>query len=232
MEGNKDEWRQSILDSINYKASPSMLTQVVNDWVKLFPELKRYKSGQKILKRFGPVVYGIELEKYLSSEYRPRIVAYSMIANDSRLCTIIDHTIRTEGYIEVSIKYAQHSENYLPASHLLKGQSKIDLFGKPTLEKIIEAIIANVKADFRNCFWPCRAVMQLSRLIDDKVKAEVYFEEGFDLLKKKTPAQWLEMETKGLENWKMGIKNLTAEKIDILINENIEKYRFENIPQA
>jgi hypothetical protein len=232
MEENKD-WRQSILDSINYKASPSTLTQVVNDWVKLFPELKRYKTGQKILKRFGPVVYGIELEKYFSSEYRPRVVLYSLLANEPRLGAVIDQTIRTERNIEVTVKYSQHSENYLTASRLLTEQSRVNLFGKPTIDQVIEAIFNYVKFNIQtNCYWSCRAVMQLSRLMDDKTKGDEYLEQGFDLLKQKLSTQWLETETKGLDNWKMEIKNLTADKIDVLINENIKKYRFENIPHV
>lgn len=213
------------------KASAVVLSEVVADWLRIFPELKRYKSGQKILKKVGPVIVGIELEKFLSDEYRPRVVAYNLLDNrNNRLVSIIDQTIKNKKGLDISIKYKQHAEEYVEACALLKNKARVDLFGMPAIEDIITGIIGFIEHDAAGvCFWSCQAVMQLSHLIDVEKKKVYFFNKGYDLLKQKVPPQFLAMQVGDVERWLRETKELNAEKINPLIEESIRKYKLEGV---
>lgn len=222
---------QSVLDSVTNKASASVLSEVAADWQSHFSSLKRHKSSQKLLKRTGPVVFGIELEKFLSDEYRPRVVLYNLIDNSSKLIRVIDQTISNQKGLEISIKYSRHAEEYPNACRLLEQQSRVNFFGKPAIEDIICSIITFIEKDaVANCFWSCEAVMQLSRLLNEDQKKEKYFEKGLDLAKNKIPAQILDTLTKGTEKWIAAIENLNVEKINTLIEDSLRRHKLEDIP--
>ena len=222
---------QSTIDSVSNKVTASTLSGIVDDWLRCFPDLKRYRSGQKLLKRIGPVVVGIELEKFLSNAYRPRVVLYNLLDETSnKLIPVIDQTIRSKKGIEISIEYSQHAKEYLPATDLLVSQSRVKLNGKTTLDELLGGIILYIENDaVSNCFWSCQAVMQLSRLIESESKREQYFRQGLDLVKKKVSAQFLDRQTKGVEAWTMSIKNLEPQTMGLMISKNLKKHRLEDV---
>lgn len=104
------------------------------------------------------------------------------------------------------------------------------MLGTPTIEDIITGIIKYIEHDALGvCFWSCQAVMQLSRLIEGEKQKEDFFNKGYDLLKQKVPLQFLIMQVKDVEEWMHGIKELNTEKINILVEEGIRKYKLEDI---
>lgn len=229
-EEKKSKLAQSILESVTNKVPLSILTKVITDWQEYFNELTRYKSGQKLLKVVGPVAYGIELEKFLSDKYRPRVILINLIDGSSTFIKVIDQTIKNNRDLDISIGYSQHSKEYIETCKLLEQQSRISLFGKPTIEDIIKSIITYIEKDsIGNCFWSCQAVMQLSRLVEDEVKKELFFSKGLELLKKKIPVQLLDIQTKGTEKWISGIRDLDVKKISELIEISIRNKKLQSI---
>jgi hypothetical protein len=223
---------QSIVDSVSNKVSTSVLTKVISDWQSYFFELKRYKSGMKLLKKIGPVVLGIELEKFFSDAYRPRVILINLVDNTSNtLVKVIDQTIKDKKGLDITVLYSQHTREYLDACYLLEQQSRLSLFGNPTLEDIINGIVTDIEKNAGNCFWSCQAVMQLSQLIENNQKKEMYFEKGLELIRKKVPAQLLDMQTKGSEKWITSIKNLDTEKINTCVKESLQKHKLDDIPE-
>lgn len=222
---------QATIDSVNTKTPGTILTKVVSDWQQLFSDLRRYKTGQKLLKRVGPVVFGIELEKYFQTGYRPTVILFNLIdCRSNRLVYVIDKKVRNERGLEYIIDYSEHTEHYHKASMFLVEQSPISLFGALSIEYIIKSIISYVENDsVGNCFWSCQAVMQLSQLIEDEQKKETFFAKGVELMRRRIPMQWLEMQTGGIKQWINDIRNLDAERINDSVKESLRKHKLEEI---
>lgn len=89
-------------------------SQICEDWINEFPCLARYKNGRKLLRIQNPVVLGIELEKFLSDEYRPRFVALNLLSRFPGFS--VSHTLRTSRGFELSIRYSKHEMDFQRAA--------------------------------------------------------------------------------------------------------------------
>jgi len=88
-------------------------SEICKDWLKEFPLLKRFKSGRKLLRLEGPIVLGIELEKFISKEYRPKFVALNLLSNFPVFG--ISRTLATKRLPQLSIAYSKHESAFLEA---------------------------------------------------------------------------------------------------------------------
>lgn len=93
------------------------------DWLARFPLLQRFKRGRKLLRQIGPVILGIELEKYLSTQYRPQFVALNLLSGFVGFS--ISRTLRTERNSQWSIHYRHHSRDHAPATAEMRSRFPI-----------------------------------------------------------------------------------------------------------
>ena len=96
---------------------------IIADWEHEFSNLKQYKGGRKLLCRYGPIVYGIELEKYLSSKYRPKFISLNLLSEYPEFS--ISRTLNTNSQSQVSVSYSHHSRDFDFVSELMKKQAQI-----------------------------------------------------------------------------------------------------------
>jgi len=208
------------------KISSEVSNKIVKDWLVQFPSLQRYKSTNKLLKRVRFVVYGIELEKYVSTGYRPRFVMYNLLDVSGNISiTCIDKILKNNKGLDVSIKYVQHENTYLDACRMMKLQASIDFAKESSIEEIIEAILTFIEKDILGTpYYSCLAVMQLSRLLDSEAKKESYFNKAVDELNK-IPRHILEMKIKDFDSWIENIRNLTPIELEKIELENLKKIK-------
>lgn len=221
---------KSILESVTNKVPSSIFNTVVNDWLGQFPDLKRYKNGQKMLKQVGPVIIGIELEKFLSDEYRPKFILFNLLDSfNNKLIYVINQYIVDKKGLDISINYNQHKMHYESVSELLKHQSRISLTENPSIEDIIFGIMNYIDNDcLGNPFWSCIAIMQLTKFLNEKSKQEYYFNTATSILKNRVPDEILEMQTKGTEEFINKIKATQTQEFNQSIKNNIIKHKFED----
>ncbi|NJM26009.1 MAG: hypothetical protein HC859_11500 [Bacteroidia bacterium] len=152
------------------------LSEVADDWLTYFRGLARYKTDQRLLKRIGPVAFGIELEKYLPDSYRPRMIVYNLIEAGSKLVPVVDHLAKDNRGLQIFIPYTSHAKRYTEACELMARQARVKLLTRPAPEDVINGIIAYVENDaVGDCFWSCQAVLQLSQLLSRKPNATNIF---------------------------------------------------------
>ncbi len=104
-----------------------MEKDICADWMAEFPGLKRFRNGRRLLKRHGPIVVGIELEKgrFSDTEYRPNFIAMSLLDPYSDFTvnrTLVDHK---EPQVELS--YVEHGAKYKHVCELMREQALLDL---------------------------------------------------------------------------------------------------------
>jgi len=97
--------------------------QVCTDWLNAFPHLSRFKNGRKLLRVWGPVIFGIELEKFSSEAYRPRFVAMNLLSSFPEFA--VSRTLSSKRRPQLSVKYAVHSGNCLEAIDIMKSSFPI-----------------------------------------------------------------------------------------------------------
>ena len=93
-------------------------SQICKDWLSEFPCLARFKNGRKLLRIQVPVVFGIELEKFLSTEYRPKFVAMNLLSSFPGFS--IGRTLRTNRRPQLSIAYQKHEGSFQEAVEIMK----------------------------------------------------------------------------------------------------------------
>ncbi|MCR6641085.1 MAG: hypothetical protein NVV82_19355 [Sporocytophaga sp.] len=223
---------QSVVESVSNKISTSVLTQTLMDWQKEFPDLKRFKSTQKLLKRIGPAIIGIELEKYMSDKYRPRLVLINLLDTSyNKISPCVYQSFKNKKGNELFVAYKDHSHLYLDACKIVENEARISLRNKPTLNEIIEGIFIYIEEDLysANPFDECKSILLFSRLLHDEKMKEFYFDKAVKLMEKKIPHSILEDFTGGFKSWIEIIKNLDSEKLNKLQEESINKYKLIEI---
>ena len=88
------------------------------DWISEFPRLTQFKGGRKIIRRSGPVIYGLELEKYTSRDYRPKFIALNLLSSHPGFC--ISSMLRSSKGKGVYLEYSNHSIKYHEMANSIK----------------------------------------------------------------------------------------------------------------
>lgn len=217
---------------MSLKTPSAVLTQVASDWQGQFPDLKRFKGGQKLLKRVGGIVLGIELEKYFDVGYRPKPVIFNLLDPTARsFFPCVVQSLRNPKGLQLTIRYTGHSQEYLQACDIMRRQARVRLDGVPTLLEVIRGILKYIDGDLMgtNPFQPCKAVMLLSRMIQDADQRDQYFQAALERLLR-YPAQYVEVETGGTEQWIVAMRSRQSEELLRAMSENIERFKFEGVP--
>ncbi|MGZ3922017.1 MAG: hypothetical protein ACXVC7_17085, partial [Bacteroidia bacterium] len=204
--------------------------KVAIDWNNAFPKLKRYKNGMRLLKRNGPVLYGVELEKFLSTTYRPRIVLYSLLdENSSKLVTSINYTARDKKKLEVSIEYKLHEQKYEEAIHYLKEQSVLDFSNEMNIEGFIRAIFQFIEEKISgNPFWSCETIMFLSKFVDDTSLQNKFFESAILTIRQKVLAPHLKLQIGDFDKWIENKKKISRTELELTMTNNIIKHKLQD----
>jgi len=212
-------------------------SNILRDWITYFPELKRYKNGKKLLKRVGPIVFGIEIEKFLPEEYRPRFIAHNLMgSNPSSLIYIVDQPILNWKGLDVTVEYSSHDKVCVDICKKMEHQAYINLSGEVSLHDLIGGILKFIQSKnttsylFGHCVLAGEAALQLTSFFRETDTKKEYFDTVIKTLEKKISLNRLEELTGGYENWLIRIRNQCKEDLEKIILENIERYRMEKIP--
>lgn len=182
------------------------------------------------MKKVGFVVFGLELEKYLSDTYRPRIVLYSLLdSSNNTLIPVVDQTLKNHKGLDVTIRYSQHSDLYLGACKGLHQQSNLSFSETQSTQEIIEAILIYIDLNLLGSpYFSCLAVMQLSRTLDDQSLKEKYFNQALEKLKR-VPEDIIEIQTNGLNHFIERIRNQSKDELVAEVTKCVEKYKLTSI---
>lgn len=223
---------RAIPNAAGKRVAVPTLSDVVGDWLQHFQGLARFKADQRLLKRIGPVVFGIELEKYLPDAYRPRMILYNLIDAGNKFVPVIDQLVKDNRGLQIFIPYAHHTRRYTEACELMARQARVGLLSRPSLEDIVDGVIAYVENDaIGDCFRSCQAVLQLSQLLESPGKREMYTRTGAELVRKYVPTGIFEQHSgAGKEEWIHDISLLDPEKINSLIMKCMKRHRLMDIP--
>jgi hypothetical protein len=118
------------------------------DWENALPQLTLYAKN-KLYKRVGPLIVGIELVKLpMSDEYRPHFVLYPLWKKDVK--TSLDYPIILNEYynkkgLQFSIPYDKHRVFFADALQAVKSQSPVSFEGMVGLNDLISAFDAHAK---------------------------------------------------------------------------------------
>lgn len=207
-----------------------VLDKVILDWNNQFPSLQRYMRGQKLLKRFGPIVIGIELEKFSSDEYRPRFIAINLLSNPKKLIRCIYQSAKNKKGLDVIVPYSKHSVSYIEACSLIQSQSRISLRMEPSIYDIINGIKDHIDNDLSeaNPFFECEALMYLSKYLPNPKTSNEVFQNALDRLNR-VPRIFIETYSGGYETWVNRINSYTIEELNNCIKESIMVNKLQNI---
>lgn len=154
---------------------------VIKDWLDYFTELRRFRSGNRLFKRVGPLLFGIELWPMYRKEYRICFYMKSLM-HDFKDGGIFTYDFkydkgRYKG-MQLELYYCNHKDKYLEACEMVERQSMISLWGEVTLRDILPKFLDEIKRSYYNCSWDCYTLIQLSYFLDDESERQYYLQEA------------------------------------------------------
>ncbi len=201
------------------------------DWENALPQLTLYAKN-KLYKRIGPLIAGIELTKLpMTDAYRPHFVIYPLWKKD--LKTSLDHPIILAQYynkkgLQFSIPYDKHVVFFKDVLEAVKSQSSVSFDNDIDISDLISVFDAHSKKSplsaAPNSFL--QAELQASKLkvmlYASSIKAQAFFPEvakrswdvnnfrafGFDV------SQWLQNLSEEIGNREQFLKQIETNQSD------------------
>ena len=213
------------------------MDMVVKDWAGYFTELKRFRSGKKLLKRMGPFLVGVGFSTYsiYSDDYEALFTWYNLMDNlPPALPPIRIQQLeikRGKATDFLHIRYSQHLREYLEVCHIVEKQGMISLWGKVSLKDIVTRYLANTEEvlKLQNSFWRCYGLIQLSYLLDDKHLQEKYRKKGLVFINR-MGKDAINYFTNGDDTWYTQLESMNRDKLLEIIEANVKKYKVTNWP--
>src|SRR5580765_3841912 len=98
----------------------SQLSSFCADWLGVFPHLRRYKGGRKVILRSGTIVYGIELRKIFDDVYRPEFICLNLLS------AVNEFSLRREFAVpkspQGSIEHRHHAREFRLVAQTIQEQ--------------------------------------------------------------------------------------------------------------
>ncbi|MEU9290615.1 hypothetical protein AB0D57_39750 [Streptomyces sp. NPDC048275] len=124
------------------KINNRVARRITSDWVSLFPEFSVWQP-LRLLRRIGPVLQGITLDKSTESDqYYPTVHVHSLVQDFPVISlTLAQRLVKSSG-IQEPIEVDRHPEEFRSAAVRLEEQSALSLRQTPELREIVEALRA------------------------------------------------------------------------------------------
>jgi hypothetical protein len=149
--------------------------QLCRDWLADFPLLKRYKSGRKLLRICDPVVYGIELRKLSSRDYRPALIAMCLLQDWNDFG--VNEEVRNRKHLQFDIDHEDHEFEYPEAVSALRARFPVLTWsdaGEQAMVDLYRDVIATQEARSESPLSNWGALLELLRYYgrEDEFAAE------------------------------------------------------------
>jgi hypothetical protein len=214
------------------KPSSDEVMQIFKDWRDAFPELAKWRSN-KLVKRVGPVLLGIEINRIFPTTYRPEFVLFNLLDESYPQPTeAIRQFIRGRNNIQITIPLKHHTIMFPDVVEAMKQQAYINLSTSPSLKHIIESVFKFLEEDLPqgvNNYGECKSIMMLSHFIEETELNEEFFAKAVQHLEE-VPKDLLEEMTHGYAGWLQRMKGLEKTELLAALARNIAKYKLQSVP--
>jgi hypothetical protein len=119
------------------KLDPATARAITLDWAAAFPELVVWKP-LRLLRRLGPVVQGITLDRSMSGEdYRPTAHVHALIRQFPGVSLTLWTPVRSKAGVAEWVDVRWHARDFATTAERLRAQSPLSLDDPPTLEDLL-----------------------------------------------------------------------------------------------
>ncbi|WP_405731498.1 hypothetical protein OG607_33755 [Streptomyces sp. NBC_01537] len=124
------------------KLSNPVARRITSDWADLFPEFSIWQP-LRLLRRIGPVVQGITLDKSTAGDqYYPTVHVHSLAQDFPVISLTLAQRLLKPSGVQQPIEVDRHPEEFRWAAVRLEEQSAFSLRRAPELSEIAEALRA------------------------------------------------------------------------------------------
>ncbi|GCB45027.1 hypothetical protein [Streptomyces sp. NL15-2K] len=121
------------------KLKPAQARAITADWAGLFPQFTVWQP-LRLLRRIGPVLQGITLERTTSSEeYRPTAHVHALTQDFPVITLSLAHHLHPVSAARDTIEVDRHAEEFRAAAARLEERSTLPLHRWPTLAEVVQA---------------------------------------------------------------------------------------------
>ena len=138
--------------------------QIINDWQKIFPELKK-QGSISLDNRLGPLITGIYIKVVRNTYYTPIFYVHNLCREYSSITTSLQCGSET-------MALEKHEERYIFSAERLKNKLPIPLKGDVSIDKIIEGYKLYLSNPKRKSFQECKDIALVCGWYGDKEKLD------------------------------------------------------------
>ena len=196
--------------------------QIINDWQKIFPELKK-QGSISLDNRLGPLITGIYIKVVRNTYYTPIFYVHNLCREYSSITTSLQCGSET-------MALEKHEERYIFSAERLKNKLPIPLKGDVSIDKIIEGYKLYLSNPKRKSFQECKDIALVCGWYGDKEKLDSILKYIWDNVQDDKNHPFFR-ET-GVEAWFEEIceESRNYEKLHEICEKEIIKHKVEKLP--
>lgn len=196
--------------------------QIINDWQKIFPELKK-QGSISLDNRLGPLITGIYIKVVRNTYYTSIFYVHNLCREYSSITTSLQCGSET-------MALEKHEERYIFSAERLKNKLPIPLKGDVSIDKIIEGYKLYLSNPKRKSFQECKDIALVCGWYGDKEKLDSILKYIWDNVQDDKNHPFFR-ET-GVEAWFEEIceESRNYEKLHEICEKEIIKHKVEKLP--
>ncbi|MBM1137892.1 hypothetical protein JO972_16590 [Verrucomicrobiaceae bacterium 5K15] len=121
------------------------MSQICKDWIRIFPNLVRYKSGRKLLRGAETVIYGIEIRKISDDVYRPEFICLNLLSAFNEFSLVREFDLPKNP--QADVPFADHAQYYPVVARRIKEEVPLLSKVEPLQEDIVCTYRSSIDCD-------------------------------------------------------------------------------------
>jgi hypothetical protein len=205
------------------------------DWNGVFPAFTVWKP-LRLLRRLGPIVQGITLERSSSGDlYLPTAHVHSLAREFPVVTMTLAERLRSDAGVALRIRVADHDVSFGAAAARLRAQSQLSLDEPPTPDDVLrryqEVILEGQRAAAPSGVVELEDMVAISTILGDSATAQRGIGLAKELTRKwsRSPSGWPDSNA-----WIASLETLAADPSPLRrrVASEVDKQKLNEIPSA
>jgi len=219
-------------DRYNRVLTPAIKKQITRDWQKHFPAFAIYKP-MWLLRRVGPVVIGIILERDSSNDiYKPTFHIHNLAIPFPTISLTLSNQLKSKSGGQDFITVRSHDETHLKAIERFREACFLPCEGPVSYKQVLKAYEEKKSRNRHEKLYDMEIadMALISAWANRPRKARKYLKRALRMMGDSVP--WIDQDYGSVSAWRKHMETIIQkpEAMQRCVEEQIIEHRLQNIP--